>query len=123
VTRIVRGRDLAASTATQWRLRELLGLPQPRYRHHLLLLESHGQKLAKLHGAVGFEALRQVYRPASLCGLLAFAAGLRDGPCDATPEALRGDFSWSRVAREDRLASWDGERLSFRALPKEEPPQ
>jgi hypothetical protein len=39
-TRIVRGDDIAPSTATQQALRRLLGLPSPRaYRHHLLLLE------------------------------------------------------------------------------------
>ena len=33
VTRVVRGRDLAASTATQVALQDLLGLPRPVYRH------------------------------------------------------------------------------------------
>src|SRR4029077_7991310 len=52
VTRVVRGRDLAATTATQVALQRLLGVATPRYRHHLLLLERRGEKLAKLHGAV-----------------------------------------------------------------------
>jgi glutamyl-Q tRNA(Asp) synthetase len=39
ITDIVRGRDIAPSTATQVALQRLLGLPTPRYRHHLLLLE------------------------------------------------------------------------------------
>src|SRR6476646_6773063 len=39
VTDVVRGRDIAPSTATQVMLQRLLGLPTPRYRHHLLLME------------------------------------------------------------------------------------
>lgn len=39
ITDVVRGRDIAPSTATQVALQRLLGLPTPRYRHHLLLLE------------------------------------------------------------------------------------
>ena len=39
ITDVVRGRDIAPSTATQVALQRLLDLPTPRYRHHLLLLE------------------------------------------------------------------------------------
>ena len=77
VTRVVRGRDLAPSTATQAAIAQLLDLPVPVYRHHLLLLEAHGGKLAKLHGAVGAEVLRSRYDAPSLVGWLAWAAGLR----------------------------------------------
>ena len=60
VTRVVRGRDLAETTPTQVALQRLLEIATPVYRHHLLLLERRGAKLAKLHGAVGFAALRAV---------------------------------------------------------------
>lgn len=111
VTRIVRGRDLAPSTATQVALQGLLELPRPVYRHHLLLLEERGEKLAKLHGAVGAAALRSVYDAASLCGVLAFAAGLRPAPAPVTPDALLADFSWARVSTHDRVVRWTGEAL------------
>jgi glutamyl-Q tRNA(Asp) synthetase len=39
VNRVVRGHDIATSTATQVLLQRLLGVPQPAYRHHLLLVE------------------------------------------------------------------------------------
>jgi glutamyl-Q tRNA(Asp) synthetase len=39
VSRVVRGHDIATSTATQVLLQRLLGVPQPAYRHHLLLVE------------------------------------------------------------------------------------
>lgn len=114
VTRVVRGRDLASSTATQAALREPLGLPLPTYRHHLLLLEERGAKLAKLHGSVDRGTLREHYDDTELCGVLAHAAGLRDHPEPTTPQALLSGFSWDRVATEDRVLHWDGARLQLR---------
>ncbi|HVN39165.1 MAG TPA: glutamate--tRNA ligase family protein [Myxococcota bacterium] len=111
VTRVVRGRDLAPSTATQAALQDLLGLLRPRYRHHLLLLEERGPKLAKLHGAVGAAALRRAYPARALCGWLAFAAGLLPRPEDIAPTELLPGFSWSRVAEADRVVRWTGDAL------------
>ena len=115
VTRVVRGRDLAASTATQVALQRLLGLPEPVYRHHLLLLEARGEKLAKLHGAVGADALRRVYRAPELVGFLAHACGLRPDAAPATPAELLRDFTWQRVSREDRVVRWTGTSLELGA--------
>ena len=42
----MRGRDIAPSTATQVALQRLLGVPTPRYRHHLLLLDPTGLRPA-----------------------------------------------------------------------------
>jgi glutamyl-tRNA synthetase/glutamyl-Q tRNA(Asp) synthetase len=103
VTRVVRGRDLALHTATQVRLRELLGIPVPVYRHHLLLLEERGGKLAKLHGAVDLDALRPRYDAPALVGFLARAAGLRATEDPVTPAALRDGFRWEGVADRDRV--------------------
>jgi len=112
VTRVVRGRDLAASTATQVALQRLLGLSEPVYRHHLLLLEPHeGVKLAKLHGSVGMPELRHTYRASALCGLLAHACGLRGSPGETTPVALLDGFDWERITRHDRVMRWTGEQL------------
>jgi glutamyl-Q tRNA(Asp) synthetase len=111
VTRVVRGRDLAASTGVQVALQRLLGLPTPAYRHHLLLLEEHAGKLAKLHGAVGAPELRRVYEPAELCGFLAHAVGLRAAPEAMQPSDLLASFSWENVDRADRVVRWTGSRL------------
>ena len=117
VTRVVRGRDLASSTATQVALREMLELPTPSYRHHLLLLEERGTKLAKLHGSVDRDALRDRYDDAALCGVLAHAARLVERPEPTTPRALLDRFAWSRVAGEDRVLHWDGTDLRLRKVP------
>jgi glutamyl/glutaminyl-tRNA synthetase len=113
VTRVVRGRDLATSTATQVLLQELLRLPTPQYRHHLLLLEPRGDKLAKLHGSIGTGALRGRYRADELCGLLAHAAGLAPTAAPVTPAALVPAFSWQRVRTDDRELTWDGHTLAL----------
>jgi glutamyl-tRNA synthetase/glutamyl-Q tRNA(Asp) synthetase len=111
VTRVVRGRDIAPSTATQVALQRLLGLATPAYRHHLLLLEPRGDKLAKLHGSVGVAALRPRYPAAALCGLLACAAGLRLAPEPCTPRELLPEFAWTHVRDADRVLTWTGEAL------------
>ncbi|MBK9036320.1 MAG: hypothetical protein IPL61_34585 [Myxococcales bacterium] len=106
VTRVVRGRDIAASTATQVRIQQALGLPTPRYRHHLLLLAEEGGKLAKLHGSIPATVLRGHYDGPGLCGALAHACGLTATPAAITPRALVDSFDWARVARADRRATW-----------------
>jgi glutamyl-Q tRNA(Asp) synthetase len=109
ITDIVRGHDIAPSTATQVMLQRLLGLPTPRYRHHFLLLEEQrGEKLAKLHGSIPFGELRTRHTGPELCGLLAHAAGLLDAPVPCHPRDLA--FDWSRVTNRDLVARFDPER-------------
>jgi glutamyl/glutaminyl-tRNA synthetase len=107
ITDVVRGRDIAPSTATQIMLQRLLALPTPRYRHHFLLLEASATKLAKLHGSIPFAPLRGRYSSAELCNVLAKAAGLGAG----TPGELVAGFDWACVPCEDRVARWTGNEL------------
>ena len=55
---IVRGRDLFLATSVQRLLQELLGLPQPAYFHHPLILGADGRKLSKSFGDTSLAALR-----------------------------------------------------------------
>jgi len=112
ITRVVRGRDLAASTAIHVTLQRLLGFSTPVYRHHFLLLEESGGKLAKLHGAVGWRELREHYAPEALCGLLAAVAGLIETAAPTRPGELLAAFDWRRVHGEDLLMHWTGESLA-----------
>lgn len=107
VARVVRGRDLATSTTLQVALQRVIGLPTPRYRHHLLLLERSGDKLSKLHGAVSVEALRVRHDAESLCGLIASSVGLVPVGTRCRPSELLRDFEWSRIARDDVELAWD----------------
>jgi glutamyl-Q tRNA(Asp) synthetase len=58
VTDVVRGQDLFWSTSVHRLLQRLLGLPQPAYRHHRLMLDPAGQKLSKSTEATGLRELR-----------------------------------------------------------------
>ncbi|MBM4385787.1 MAG: hypothetical protein FJ091_20760 [Deltaproteobacteria bacterium] len=113
VTRVVRGRDLALHTPLQVALRELLGLAVPAFRHHLLLLEPRGDKLAKLHGSVAAPELRAHYSANALCGVLARACGLRASAAAVTPRELLGEFTWERVRSEDAVMGWTGAQLEL----------
>jgi glutamyl-Q tRNA(Asp) synthetase len=59
VTHIVRGRDLFHATSVHRLLQTLLGLPEPRYHHHRLLLDADGCKLSKSTRSTGLRELRE----------------------------------------------------------------
>ncbi|TIV49774.1 MAG: tRNA glutamyl-Q(34) synthetase GluQRS, partial [Mesorhizobium sp.] len=59
ISHVVRGQDLCAATGVQRLLQELLGLPQPRYLHHRLILGPDGRKLSKSFKDTGLAALRE----------------------------------------------------------------
>jgi glutamyl-Q tRNA(Asp) synthetase len=58
VTDVVRGQDLFWSTSVHRLLQALLGLPQPAYRHHRLVLDAAGHKLSKSTRATALRELR-----------------------------------------------------------------
>ena len=58
VTEVVRGQDLFWSTSVHRLLQGLLGIPQPAYRHHRLILDAGGQKLSKSTRSTALRELR-----------------------------------------------------------------
>lgn len=58
ITHIVRGRDLFAATSVHRLLQTLLGLPEPIYHHHRLILDADGRKLAKSSRSTALRELR-----------------------------------------------------------------
>jgi glutamyl-Q tRNA(Asp) synthetase len=58
VTDVVRGQDLFWSTAIHRLLQALLGLPEPTYHHHRLILDAGGRKLSKSTLATSLRELR-----------------------------------------------------------------
>ncbi|MGL5165521.1 MAG: tRNA glutamyl-Q(34) synthetase GluQRS [Afipia sp.] len=58
VTHVVRGQDLFWATGVHRLLQALLGLPQPVYRHHALVLDEAGQKLSKSTRSTALRELR-----------------------------------------------------------------
>jgi glutamyl-Q tRNA(Asp) synthetase len=59
ITLVTRGEDLAIATHIHRVLQALLGLPAPRYRHHALLTDAAGRRLAKREGAPTIRSMRQ----------------------------------------------------------------
>lgn len=58
VTLVTRSEDLFAATHLHRLLQALLGLPAPRYRHHRLVRDANGKRLAKREDAESLAALR-----------------------------------------------------------------
>jgi glutamyl-Q tRNA(Asp) synthetase len=58
VTLVTRGVDLFAATHIHRLLQALLGLPTPAYRHHPLLRDASGKRLAKRDRALTIRAMR-----------------------------------------------------------------
>ena len=58
VTDVVRGEDLFWATGLHRLLQALIGLPTPSYRHHHLIRDARGAKLAKSTQATALRALR-----------------------------------------------------------------
>ncbi len=59
VTLVTRGNDLFSATHVQRVLQALLGLQEPRYAHHRLILDAQGKKFSKRDQAVTLRSLRE----------------------------------------------------------------
>ena len=62
VTSVTRGIDLFTATHIHRLLQALLGLPTPHYRHHALLTDASGRRLAKRDRALTIRAMRAAGR-------------------------------------------------------------
>ena len=70
VTLVTRGEDLATATHVHRVLQALLDLPTPRYRHHELVTDAAGRRLAKRDRALTIRAMRENgMGPAEIIGL------------------------------------------------------
>lgn len=71
VTLVTRGEDLFSATHLHRLLIALLGLPLPAWRHHLLVRDGAGRRLAKRDGARSLAALRDAgATPAAIRAML-----------------------------------------------------
>ena len=59
ITHVTRGRDMEAATDIHVLLQMLLGLPQPIYTFHKLILGNDGKKLSKSKGSPTLRSLRE----------------------------------------------------------------
>jgi glutamyl-Q tRNA(Asp) synthetase len=73
VNLVTRGEDLLAATHVHRLLQSLLDLATPAYRHHRLLTDDKGERLAKRDGALTLAALRQAgHAPAEVRAMTGF---------------------------------------------------
>ena len=73
VNLVTRGEDLLAATHVHRLLQSLLDLATPAYRHHRLLTNDKGERLAKRDGAMTLAALRQAgHTPAEVRAMTGF---------------------------------------------------
>jgi glutamyl-tRNA synthetase len=69
-TEVVRGADLLLSTARQILIYRALGWPEPQWYHCPLVLDEHGERLAKRHDALAIRTLREQGRtPQEVLGI------------------------------------------------------
>lgn len=81
ISNVVRGQDLFSATGVQRLLQEVLGLPQPSYFHHRLILGPDGRKLSKSLGDSGLAALREAdVQPNEIRRLVDFQTTLKSEP-------------------------------------------
>ncbi|MGE0660586.1 MAG: tRNA glutamyl-Q(34) synthetase GluQRS [Reyranellaceae bacterium] len=74
VTLVTRGVDLFHATHVHRLLQALLGYEAPRYRHHALLTDHSGRRLAKRDKAMTLRAMREAGRsPAAVRAMAGFA--------------------------------------------------
>lgn len=59
VSHVTRGDDLFHATHLHRVLQTLLGLAEPTYKHHPLIADEHGQRLAKRHASLSLRSLRE----------------------------------------------------------------
>lgn len=77
VTLVTRGADLATATHIHRVLQALLNLPTPRYRHHELVTDAAGRRLAKRDRALTIRSMRE--SGISPAGIIARAASTGKG--------------------------------------------
>ncbi|MEW6074572.1 MAG: tRNA glutamyl-Q(34) synthetase GluQRS [Planctomycetota bacterium] len=97
VTEVLRGDDLAPSTARQLLLQRALGLPHPRWLHVPLVVDEDGRRLAKRHGDVALASLRaEGTDPRAVVAWAARTAG-QSAPDRLTPAELLPRFDLARL--------------------------
>ena len=101
IGQVVRGADLADTTARQVALARAVGVEPPRYAHVPLVLGPDGRRLAKRHGAVTLADRRaQGESPAEVRSWLAETLGLAEPGEIVEPESLLERFAPARLPRE-----------------------
>jgi glutamyl-tRNA synthetase len=99
VTEVLRGEDLLPSAARQALVMEALGLPRPEWVHVPLVVDEHGERLAKRRGSFALARLREAGADArATVAWAARSAGL-DVPERCTAREALAAFALARLPR------------------------
>lgn len=103
ITHVLRGDDLLSSTPRQILLHQTFGAVPPTFAHVPLLLGSDGVRLAKRHGSVSLQELREKGMTAErLVGWLAWSCGVINRPEPITATELIAEFDVTNITRTAR---------------------
>lgn len=95
---VVRGADLLRSTAAQLLIYRALDLTAPHFAHLPLLLDEHGERLAKRRGSLTLRGLEAAgVRPERVVGLLAWSLGLLERRKEVEARELVAGFDLART--------------------------
>jgi len=101
ITEVVRGADLLDSTPRQIALYEALGATPPAFLHVPLVLDAHGVRLAKRHGATPIAEMRaRGVSKQTILGALAHSLGLARQGEQLDAQALVARFDPARLPHE-----------------------
>ncbi|TJY44170.1 tRNA glutamyl-Q(34) synthetase GluQRS [Cohnella pontilimi] len=112
ITDVLRGWDLLESTPRQLLLYEALGGVPPRFAHAPLMRGPDGSRLAKRHGDIALNALRESgVSPERIVGLMGWLYGLLDLPHAVKAKDLIPAFDLSRIPKESVALPADWRRI------------
>lgn len=99
VTQVIRGQDLLDSVARQMELHRLLGYEPPREWAHLgLVVDEHGERLAKRRDGLALRALRERgNRAETVIGVLGHSLGLLARPEPLSARELVAEFRYEAI--------------------------
>jgi glutamyl-tRNA synthetase len=108
ITDVVRGADLASSSARQVLLARLLGAEPPSFAHVPLLVAEDGRRLAKRDGGMTIREQRALGRdPRELVRAIARAYGHDVGDAAEPLEALADLLQWAALPLQPvRIGAW-----------------
>lgn len=100
ITHVIRGEDHVTNTAAQIEIFRALGVPEPRFAHHPLLVGSGGEALSKRLGSLSLASLRDDgLEPLAIASYLAKIGTSDPVEPRLSLEALAAGFDFAKIAR------------------------
>src|SRR3990172_6063601 len=114
ITHVIRGDDHLSNTPKQILVARSLGLPEPEYAHHTLILGPDRAKLSKRHGITSVETYRsQGYLSEALFNYLAMLGWAAEGGEEILqPEQIMSQIDLSKLSKNSPI--FDFQKLKWK---------